>query len=329
MKEIVFLNNNANKWKKFEDLLNPNSKTTPDEIADLFIEVTDDLAYARTFYTRSKTTTYLNSLALKAYRSIYKNKKESYKRIFTFWSEELPLVYRETRKYILYSLAIFLLSVAIGIVSSANNIDFVRIILGDEYVDMTLRNIENKDPMAVYKSMQETEMFVMISLNNIYVSFLAFVYGVFVSIGTAYVLLMNGIMLGSFQYFFYEYGVLKESVLTIWIHGTLEIWAIIVAGGAGITLGNSILFPETYSRIVSFRVAVRKGLKMAVGLVPIFIAAAFLEGFITRHTDFPDAVRLFIILASLSFIVWYFFIYPQKVFEKVLKQSSKTRNELS
>lgn len=320
MKEIVFLNNNADKWKKFENLLNASSKTSPDEIADLFIEVTDDLAYARTFYTRSKTTSYLNSLALKAYRTIYKNKKESYMRIFTFWKEELPLVYRETRKYILYSLAIFLLSVAIGVVSTANDIDFVRIILGDEYVDMTLRNIENKDPMAVYKSMQETDMFVMISLNNIYVSFLAFVYGIFVSIGTAYVLLMNGIMLGSFQYFFYEYGVLKESVLTIWIHGTLEIWAIVVAGGAGITLGNSILFPGTYSRIVSFREAVRKGLKMAIGLVPIFVVAAFLEGFVTRHTEFPDILRLSVILVSLTFIVWYFFIYPQMVYKKIFRQ---------
>lgn len=318
MKEIVFLNNNADKWKNFESMLQQGHRTPPDDLADLFIEVTDDLAYSRTFYTRSKTTTYLNNLALKAYRLIYRNKKESFKRILTFWTTELPLVYIQARKYILYSLAIFLLAVLIGGISAANDIDFVRIILGDAYVDMTINNIENKDPMAVYKQMQETEMFVLISLNNIYVSFLAFVYGIFLSIGTAYVLFSNGIMLGSFQYFFYEYGVLQESVLTIWIHGTLEIWAIIVAGGAGIAMGNSILFPGTYSRIVSFKKGVKIGLKLAVGLVPIFLTAGFLEGFITRHTEFPTFIRLGIILVSLAFIVWYYFLYPNKVKKRTL-----------
>lgn len=324
MKEIIFLNNNQKKWKEFEELLQQGKKTSPDDIADLFIEITDDLAYSRTFYKYSKTTTYLNSLALKAYRLIYRNKKESSKRIFTFWTQELPLVYKETRKYILYSLAIFLVAVFIGALSSANDMDFVRVILGDSYVDMTLQNIENNDPMAVYKKMEETQMSVLISMNNIYVSFLAFIYGIFFSIGTAYVLFSNGVMLGSFQYFFYEQGVLIESLLTIWIHGTLEIWAIVVAGGAGITMGNSLLFPGTYKRIYAFKKAVKKGLKMAVGLIPIFIAAGFLEGFVTRHTEFPTFIRLGIILLSLSFIIWYFFIYPEKVFNDIVLNKNKS-----
>jgi len=310
MKEIIFLNNNAKKWQEFESLLEQGNKTKPDNLADLFIDVTDDLAYSRTYYTRSKTTTYLNNLALKAYRLIYKNKKENLGRIKTFWTQELPLIYFQTRKNILISLSIFLLAVSIGAISASNDINFVRMILGDGYVDMTLENIEKNDPMAVYKSMQETEMFVYISLNNIYVSFLAFTYGIFFSIGTVYVLFSNGIMLGSFQYFFYEHGVLYESILSIWIHGTLEIWAIIVAGAAGITMGNSLLFPGTYSRIYSFTRAVKLGLKLAVGLVPIFIMAAFLESFITRHTEFPNILRLGIIFSSLAFIVWYYFLYP-------------------
>jgi uncharacterized membrane protein SpoIIM required for sporulation len=321
IKEIVFLNSNAQKWKRFEKLLNSAKTSNPDEIADLFIEITDDLAYSRTFYKRSATTAYLNSLALKAYRLIYKNKKESYKRLITFWTLELPLIYKEKRANIIYSLLIFLIAIGIGAISAANNIDFVRIILGDQYVDMTLENIKNNDPMAVYKSMQQTDMFFFISLNNIYVSFLAFIYGIFLSVGTAYVLFSNGIMLGSFQYFFYEHGVFTESVLTIWIHGTLEIWAIVVAGASGLVMGNSILFPKTYSRLHSFTQASKMGIKMVIGLVPIFIVAAFLEGFVTRHTEFPDVLRLSIILLSAGFIVWYFFLYPEKVFrQKILNK---------
>ena len=55
MKEIVFLNKNAERWKKFESFLFTNTDVNPDMLADLFIQLTDDLAYARTFYPESKT----------------------------------------------------------------------------------------------------------------------------------------------------------------------------------------------------------------------------------------------------------------------------------
>ncbi|MDF1548217.1 MAG: stage II sporulation protein M, partial [Bacteroidales bacterium] len=104
-----------------------------------------------------------------------------------------------------------------------------------------------------------------------------------------------------------------ESALTIWIHGTLEIFVIIVAGASGLILGSSMLFPNTYTRIHSFSKGVKTGIKFIIGILPIFIVAAFLEGYVTRHTEAPDFVRLAIILTELAFIIWYFFIYPVKL----------------
>jgi len=126
----------------------------------------------------------------------------------------------------------------------------------------------------------------------------------------------NGIMLGAFQYFFHMHDLLLESILVIWIHGTLEISSIIIAGAAGLVLGNSILFPGTYSRIQSFRIGAKEGLKIVLSLVPIFITAGFLESFVTRYTEMPVFLSLTIILGSLSFVVWYFFIYPKKLYKK-------------
>ena len=163
-------------------------------------------------------------------------------------------------------------------------------------------------------------MFIYIAFNNIKVSFYAFMLGLFASIGTLFLLLYNGIMVGSFQYFFYEYGLLQESALTIWIHGTLEIFVIIVAAAAGLMMGSSLLFPNTFSRMYSFKKGVKTGIKYIIGILPMFIAAAFLEGFVTRHTEAPDIVRLGIILASLTFIVWYFFIYPTKLAIKLRQE---------
>ena len=178
--------------------------------------------------------------------------------------------------------------------------------------------------MAVYKQMNGVDMFLGITFNNIRVSFFAFMMGIFISFGTGWILISNGIMLGAFQYFFHFHNLLLESVLVIWIHGTLEISSIIIAGASGLVLGNSILFPGTFSRSQSFRIGSKEGLKMVVGLVPIFVVAGFLESFVTRYTNMPIIASLTIIILSLTFVVWYFFIYPKVVFNKTkIKNESK------
>jgi uncharacterized membrane protein SpoIIM required for sporulation len=156
-------------------------------------------------------------------------------------------------------------------------------------------------------------MFLAITWNNIKVSFYAFILGIFLSFGTGYILFSNGLMLGSFQYFFYSKGLLLTSVLTIWIHGTLEISAIVIAGCAGLVMGNSILFPGTYSRLESFKKGARQGLKITVGLIPIFIMAGFLESYVTRLTEMPVWIKASIIGISAFFIIYYFILYPIKL----------------
>jgi len=319
MREAAFVKQNTPRWQTFEEMLATRQAHNPDLLADLFVQLTDDLSYARTHYPNSQTTLYLNNLTAKVHQSIYRNKKEEKGRIFRFWKYELPLVMYQVRKPLLYSFLIFAVAALIGGLSAAHDDRFVRLIMGDAYVDMTLENIEKGDPMGVYKQEGETLMFLGITLNNIYVSFITFVWGgangsipwfLLLSFGTGFSLLRNGIMLGSFQYFFYQKGLLLESALTIWIHGTLEISAIIIAGCAGIVMGNSVFFPGTYTRFESFKQGAQKGLKIIIGLVPVFITAGFLEGFVTRHTEMPAVAKLAIILTSAFFIVYYFIIYP-------------------
>jgi uncharacterized membrane protein SpoIIM required for sporulation len=315
VKEITFLKQNAEKWQQFETLLS-HKTGSPDLLSDLFIQLTDDLSYARTNYPKSKTTQYLNTLASKAHQEIYKNKKERNSRILTFWRYELPMTFKRSHRQLLYSFIIFMTAVLIGVISAANDNDFVRLIMGDHYVNQTLENIEKGDPMAIYKGMAPGDMFLAITVNNIYVSFLCFVLGIFFSVGTGYALFRNGVMLGAFQYFFYQKGLLLQSMLVIWIHGTLEISAIVIAGAAGLTMGNSILFPGTYSRLQSFVMGSRQGIKVIIGLIPIFITAGFLESFVTRHTEMSMALSLLIIGTSLTAIIGYFIIYPNFLHKK-------------
>ncbi|MCR6641750.1 MAG: stage II sporulation protein M [Sporocytophaga sp.] len=313
MREAAFIKQNSEKWKKFEILLGERYTGDPDKLSELFIELTDDLSYAQTNYPSSKITIYLNDLTLRVHGNIYKNKKEKSGRFFSFWKTELPLSIYKNRKALLASLVIFTISIAIGVVSAYYDDSFVRVILGDNYVNMTISNIERGDPMAVYKGEGETNMFLFITFNNIRVAFMTFAAGVAYALGTVYFLFTNGVMLGSFQTFFYKYDLFLHSVLTIWIHGTIEISSIVIAGGAGLVLGNSLLFPGTYSRGASLMRGAREGAKISLGLVPLFIVAGFLEGFVTRHTEMHNAVKLFIILASAGFIIYYFVFYPKRI----------------
>lgn len=310
MREALFVKQNSEKWRAYEQTAN----RTPDELADRYIDITDDLAYAKTFYPQSKTTAYLNGLSAKLHLSIYQNKREKSGRFVQFWKSELPLLFKKHEKPLLYSLLFFVTFGLMGALSARFDDTFVRLILGDNYVNMTLENIENGDPFGVYKQMGSFEMFFMIAINNIRVSILAFVLGVFLSAGTVYVLIRNGIMVGSFQYFFFSQGLGWESILVIWIHGTLEISAIVIAGAAGLVLGNSLLFPGTYPRMAALKQAAKEGLKIIIGLIPIFLTAAWLEGYVTRHTDMPVWLSSSVLTASLAFIIWYVVIYPNQLY---------------
>jgi uncharacterized membrane protein SpoIIM required for sporulation len=313
MKEAVFVRQNRGKWKRYEDCLKQIKQQSPDALADIYIDITNDLSFAQSHYPNSRIYPYLNSLSIRLHQFINRKKKEKLSRIITYWTQEVPLVMYRARKELLYSFLIFAVSVLVGIFSTANDADFPRLVLGDSYVNKTLHNIESGDPMAIYKSMDSGFMFFGITINNILVSFYIFMYGLFTSVASAYILVKNGIMLGCFQYFFYEQGLFKESFLAIWIHGTLEISAVIVAGAAGITMGNGWLFPGTYSRIVSFRKSAQRGMKIIVGTIPIFVIAGFLESFVTRHTDFPNIIRAAIILLSLGFVIFYYVVYPKQL----------------
>ena len=318
MREAAFVKRNKGKWAVFENALSNRTEIAPNVLSDLYIEITDHLSYAKTFYAGSNTEFYLNGLASQAHREIYKTKKESKNRIISFWKTEFPTMFYHHRRELLIAFLVFAFFTAVGAFSSANEGDFVRSILGDGYVNMTLENIENDDPMAVYKQMGEVNMFLGITINNITVALYAFAFGILLGIGTLYIMLRNGIMLGSFQYFFFDKGLGWESVRTIWIHGTIEISVIIIAGCAGLVLANGMLFPGTYTRLESFRRGVINGLKIMLSTVPFFIIAGFLEGFVTRHTEMPDWLAIVIILGSLALIIFYYIIYPYQLNKKTV-----------
>lgn len=311
MREGQFIKRNKERWDGYQQ-----QTEDPDEMAKRFTYLVDDLAYAKTNYPFSKIVKYINGLAAGIYLSIYQNKKEKSNRLVRFFKSELPLILYHNRKVLRFAFLFFITFMAIGIFSAWQDPSFVRGVLGDSYVNMTEDNIAKGDPFGVYKEQDPLIMFILIAWNNIKVSFLCFTLGIFCSVGTLWMMFNNGLMVGVFEQMFFAHDLGFKSILVVFIHGTLEISSIVIAGGAGMIMGNAILFPKTYSRMESLKRAAKDGIKIILSLIPIFIVAAFFEGYVTRYTEMPLAMSLSILILSLSFIIWYFVIYPRIIFKR-------------
>lgn len=310
MKETSFIEQNKEKWKRFQDLA-ANKQGDPEEIADLYSDITDDLSYAQTFYNRRTVRVYLNQIAQGIHNLVHQERSDSLSKFFTVWKTSLPIEIYRARKHLLFALGMFLFWTLLGAVSTNHNPDFPRIILGDGYVNMTNENIAAGDPLGVYHSESQLQMFFDITINNVRVAFLTFILGFFFTIGTHIFIFKNGVMLGAFQYYFHLKGVLITSFLGIWIHGAFEISSIVIAGGAGITLGNGWLFPGSYTRLQSLQLSAKRGLKIMMSLVPFLIAAGFLESFVTHNYQLlPEWSKWTLIMCSFGLIIFYYVIYP-------------------
>lgn len=313
MREASFIDKNKDKWILIESNLRNKMNVAPDLLASNYIELTNDLAYAQTFYPSSKTKDYLNELAILAHQQLYRDQKSSENQIWRFIGHDVPEAIWAIRKPMLYSLLIFCFAIAIGFFSAHYDLDFVRLILGDYYVDMSIKNIESGDPAGVYAGGSEVGSALAITINNVRVAFLAFAYGIFYSIGAGFILFSNGIMVGAFHYLFYQHGVLREAMSAIWIHGAIELSVIVVAGGCGIAVGNSILFPKSFTRLASFKRMIKTASKVLVSTVPFFIVAGFLEGFVTRHYQFSIWMCMVIIVLSFLLIGYTYILRPYQL----------------
>ncbi len=324
MREARFIKKNVDKWNQYQQ----EETQDPDEMADRFVTLLDDLSYAKTFYPRSKVTRWINGIAAGIYQSIYQNKKHKYSRVLLFWKYELPLLFRRYHKTFLFTLILFVLFVTVGVVSSTTDRNYAASYFDHRvqpgYYDETISRIQKGDPFGIYKDDNPFSMFVRIAFNNISVAFKTVVFGVLFGIGTIVMMWTNGVMLGCFQYLFFSQGLGWQSVMVIWIHGTIEISSIVIASCAGLILGFGWLFPGTFTRKQSFLRAAKDAMKICISLIPFFIVAAFFESYVTHlmsntfqknSTDIGLPVPFSIIILSGSFflILWYFVLYPNRL----------------
>ena len=309
MREGLFIKKNKARWEKIQSDLPADA----DETARDFVQLVDDLSYAKTYYPTSRATRYINGLASKIYLGIYQNRKEERNRFLDFWKYDVPLTVYKHWRLMLFSVFVFCLFYTVGFFTAKNDPGFIREVFGNGYVDETEENIRSGNPFGIYQQGDSFFMWIGIMLNNIMVSFRYFGEGILLGFLSLKDLGKESMRVGVFNYMFFEKGLGLKFVLAVMIHGLLELTAIVMACGAGAVLGTGWLFPGTRSRLAAFKEGVKDGVKIIVGLIPVLMLAAFYEGFVTRYYQMPPALNLLILASSAALLLFYFIIYPLKL----------------
>jgi uncharacterized membrane protein SpoIIM required for sporulation len=312
MKNIEFIKTRKESWLSLEEevkkLDSRVSKSHSESLLLSFINnyrrTIADLSLARSLFPKSQLVHELNLLIIRAMSMIGSSQNVDVSRIKSFYSLRLPRIVLRLKTLFFISCAIFTIATAAGFGLTLLNSYAANAIVGDAYIYQTLVNIEKGTPFAIYESRFKYAMSSFIMANNIKISFMAFAFGALYGIGTMFILFSNGLMLGSIAAVFAKHGLLFDFATTVMVHGTLELFAIMVAGAAGLRLGQALFRPGELKRIDALYRFGKEAFHICFIMIPVFMVAGALEGFVT-HLSLPVWFRICIIAGSLLLLALY------------------------
>jgi uncharacterized membrane protein SpoIIM required for sporulation len=295
-------------WSELEELvskvqersLKSLSSDELDRLGYLYRRVTSDLAVARRDFPGDKVVQYLNDLSAQASMIIYSGEPIKRGRIAEFFLETFPSTFRSYRWFIAVAFAIFILGFTWSYVTTLIYPEFGERVLPDQLV----KTIKSQKIWTEIPKYQRSLASSLIMTNNIRVSFFAFALGITFMLGTVYVLLANGIMIGAVGGLCQVHGLSLPLWSFVSPHGYIELSVVFMAGGAGLAIGYSILNPSYMTRGRSLVEAAGRSVRLIGGCVPLLMAAGMIEGFLSPSGLNPW-VKIIIGPITGSALYWY------------------------
>jgi uncharacterized membrane protein SpoIIM required for sporulation len=266
----------------------------------LYRQAVADLAYARMCYAGHPVVAELEQLVGHAHSLLYQAERPRSRSWTEFWRHTWPARVREAAGPILFATGLFWACAVVGFfLTSANPV------LENLFVSPPMRKaIAAKrlwtEPLTRTAPAASTQ----IAVNNINVSLMAWALGLTFGIGTLWLIVLNGIMLGAISAACLRAGMLLPLVEFVVGHGSLELPAIWISSGAGLLMAQAIVFPGRYSRRVELRQKGRCSVQIMVGIVPLLLVAGAIEAFVSPSAV-PGPAKAFLGLAlGLTLLVY-------------------------
>ena len=263
-----------------------------------------DLAFARSHYSGLGVTFFLNALVGRCHPYLYQRQGFRWRNIRRFFAEEYPALCRAHARLFGSVAAVFTVSVLLGVALAYMVPEWETLFLSPEMVEgLKAGRLWTESIFAVLPSSVASAR---ILTNNISVTFFAFALGVSV-IGTLYVLLMNGVMLGTILGVCYQYNMMAAILSFVSAHGFIEITAILISATSGLLIGIGWMDPGDLSRGDSTRKNSAQAVRLVLGMAPVLMIAGLIEGFFSPRPDFPVWSKLAVGLVLLALLLFYCF----------------------
>jgi uncharacterized membrane protein SpoIIM required for sporulation len=307
-----FIRDRRNDWREFETLVSrmknsPQSKWGNRDVATLsrlYRSICYDLSLVQSREWGARLEQYLNDLVAQGHNCLYRSPPQSVRAVWDFFAVGFPRLLRRRYKPFFLALALFLVPLIASVWVGYTRPDLAELIAGRETIEHALKSYENElyvEGDSRYSS-ERTRMFGHYINNNTSIAFQAFAMGVLVGIGTCYVLISNGIII----------GILKGAILAkgnptadnffsfIISHGSFELTAIVIAGAGGLVLAQGILMPGQRTRGDSLKFHGVEALQLALGAGGMLFVAAMLEGY---FSPLPIASSIKYVVGSMLWLL--------------------------
>ncbi len=274
-------------WEKLTQLLERSNhrsqRLTPEEVhllGRLYRSVTSDLALAQRDFPNHKVTQYLNQLVARAHAVVYRSEPLALRRIKNFILKGYPRSFRRAWAYILTASLLFIVPALLVGIATFVQPESARWLLPGG-LQRLIPVIEEQELWTDIPVAERPYASSFIMQNNIQVTFLAFAGGVTAGLLTAWVMVMNGLVLGGISGLTAHYGVGFDLWTFVIGHGVIELSVIFIAGGAGLMIGWAIIHPGLLRRRDALTLAARNAVKLVIGGAPLLVVAGLIEGFIS------------------------------------------------
>ena len=269
-------------WARLDELVQRSSRGVSSlghselqELGLLYRQTASDLAAVREDTTSRLFATYLNQLLGRCHNLIYHGQKQEVSGIVRFYSDTYPRIFRETLPQTLLTVAIFLFTGIIAWVITLHDPAFAYRLLGPKMMETIEQRKMWTESIVTVKPLASSS----IMTNNLSVAFSAFAMGITAGIGTIWMIMLNGLLIGVIGAATWKAGMALQLWSFVAPHGVLELPAIFIAGGAGLEIARGLLFPGMLPRKVSLSQAGGRAARLLLGTIPMLIIAGIIEGF--------------------------------------------------
>lgn len=253
------------------------------ELGLLYRQAAADLSILREDPSGKTYARSLNLLLSRAHNTIYSGQKSSARGIIHFYRFTWPRIFRRNLRLVSVACLLFAIGGVAGLLLSVTRPEFMRLFLGPHMIETIDKHKMWTDSVVAIKPLASSA----IMTNNMSVTFLTFAYGITAGIGTVYMMVFNGVMIGVVGTACWFGGMSLPLWSFVAPHGVLELPAIFIAGGAGLRIAQGMLFPGLLPRRDSLARAGGEAVRLLLGVIPILIIAGTIEGFVSPSPTIP------------------------------------------